>query len=113
MIIGDRFPVRNKHFGKNIRFDLSIYFQTDPVGSIVGNLADDDIAYGKTNHCAEGLKQTAGLMSGDDVDKITGDKTAAKSDNGSKETEYRIKDHCKPVTSGVLVNPFCLKQHVF
>ena len=113
MIIGNRFPVSDQHFGKNVSFDFGINFQADPVGSITCNLADQRITDGQTYHKTERLDKFSGLVSGDDVDEVFGNNTASQTDNGAEQTECCIKNHRQPVVSCVLINPFGLPEHIF
>ena len=113
MIICDGFPVGDQHFGENVSFDFCIDFQADPVGSITCNLTDQRIADGQADHKTECLDKFSGLVSGDDIDQVFGNNTASQADNCTKEPERRIKNHGQPIVPCVLINPFCLTDHIF
>ena len=51
-------------------------------------------------------------MSGDDIDQIFRNQTASQGNNGSSESDQGIKYDRQPVTSGILVDPFCLSKHI-
>ena len=81
--------------------------------AITCNLNDQRIADGQADHKTECLDKFSGLVSGDDIDQVFGNNTASQADNCTKEPERRIKNHGQPIVPCVLINPFCLTDHIF
>ena len=111
MVIGQRFPVCDKYFGKNIRFNFGIDFHTQIAGSIVGNLAYQSCSDVQTNHYRKRLDDCSGFMTGNNVYQISGYQAGYQAYDSAKHAKHCIKDHHHPVMSCVLVDPKRLLTH--
>ena len=111
MVICQGLPVGNQHFGKNVILNLGIHFKADEGGCIAGCLGNQNVGYGKTDHCSKGGEQLSGLMPGDNVYQILGNQTGNQRNAGACNSKECIQDHGFPVTPSVLIDPERLPPH--
>ena len=105
VVICQGFPVGDQHFGKNVILDLGVHFKADEGRGIAGCLGNQNVGYGKTDHCGKGGQQLSGLVPVIMSTRSLEIRLETKRNAGACNSKQCIQDHGFPVTSAVLIDP--------